>query len=53
MDSLALHQRGQQSDIGRLPPAGGQGEADPVQLAPQHLTAVLGLGPATVGGSYS
>ena len=51
VDSLALHQRGQQRHVGRLPPTGGQGEADPVQLTSQHLTAVLGLGPATDGGS--
>lgn len=35
----------QEGDVGGLPAAGGQREADPVQLVPEELAAVLGLGP--------
>ena len=46
--TLAFHQRGEQGDVGGLPPARRQRQADPVQLVPEELPAVLGLGPANV-----
>ena len=44
VDSLALHQRGQQRHVTSLPPPRRQRQAQPVQLVPQLLPAVLGLG---------
>ena len=45
---LPLHQAGQQGHVTRLPPPGREGEAEPVQLVPQLLPAVLRLGPGAV-----
>ena len=43
VNSLALHKRGQQSDITSLPPPGRQCEAQTIQLVSELLASILGF----------
>ena len=46
MYGLPLHQAGQQGHVGRLPSPGWETHPDLVELVPQELPTVLGLGPS-------